>query len=383
MSRRRLVAPLALSFGALIALHLFGTVAAVGDASSSGSDAARVSSAPEPRAAPAPVRVLVYHDMEGVSGQDDWRTFLFPYREQYARGRELLTADLNAVIDGLFAGGATQVDVLDAHGSTNPEPDVRRDLLDRRARQYTRDAPFDVYLDPPARDAYDAIAVVAMHAKTGSRGFASHTETIGMDVILNGKSVSETELVGFSWGRYGVPVIFASGDDRLQSDLRTMPWLEYVVTKRATSASTVELRAPVAVHAEMREKAARAVRNRSRARAMTLATPVRAALRAQSPASLASLDGVPGITLVGGNRVDFTAPDFPAAYRGVMALIGVATSGYEPLLVERLRRRPDGDAIMRDYLGALITRMMDVESGRYTPPAARPPAAGTKYHGAR
>ena len=86
----------------------------------------------------AAVRVLVYHDMEGLAGQDDWRTFLFSHPERYPEGQKMLAADLNAVIDGLFAGGATQVDVVDAHGSGNPDPDVRRDLLDARAKQVFR-----------------------------------------------------------------------------------------------------------------------------------------------------------------------------------------------------------------------------------------------------
>src|SRR4051794_23804991 len=119
------------------------------------------------RPAAAPVRVLVYHDMEGLAGQDDWRSFLFSHPEKYPDGQKLLAADLNAVIEGLFAGGATQVDVVDAHGSGNPEPDVRRDLLDSRAKQVFRDRAFDPYVDLTAPDAYDAVVAVAMHAKTG------------------------------------------------------------------------------------------------------------------------------------------------------------------------------------------------------------------------
>ena len=72
-------------------------------------------------------RVLIYHDMEGLSGQDDPRSFEFG-KEEYAGGRELLTADVNAVIAGLFDGGADEVHVVDGHGSGNPEPDL---LLDR------------------------------------------------------------------------------------------------------------------------------------------------------------------------------------------------------------------------------------------------------------
>src|ERR1051325_1403147 len=92
-----------------------------------------------PRRAYAPVRILRYHDMEGLAGQDDWRSFLFSHPEKYPEGQKLLAADINAVVDGLFAGGATQVDVVDAHGSGNPDPDLRSDLLDPRAKQVFRD----------------------------------------------------------------------------------------------------------------------------------------------------------------------------------------------------------------------------------------------------
>lgn len=316
----------------------------------------------------APIRILVYHDMEGLAGQDDWRTFLFSHPEKYPEGQKMLAADLNAVIDGLFAGGATQVDVVDAHGSGNPEPDVRRDLLDPRAKQVFRDKPFDPYVDLTAPNTYDAVVAVAMHAKTGSHGFASHTITLGMDMQINGKSITESEIVGYSWGRVGVPMIFVSGDDHLQKDLEVMPWIEYVVTKKATSASTVELRPVDEVHAEMREKAARAVRNIGKAKIMTLATPMQAGLHAAPPASLASLSGVPGITYAD-ETITFTAPDFRAAYDGVIGLVTAARGGYSQVLAETVRKLPDGQKIMAAYSDSLFMRWMDSESGRWHPPA--------------
>jgi D-amino peptidase len=329
----------------------------------------------------APIRVLVYHDMEGLAGQDDWRSFLFSHPEKYPDGQKLLAADLNAVIDGLFAGGATQVDVVDAHGSGNPDPDVRRDLLDPRAKQVFRDRPFDPYVDIVAPNAYDAVAAVAMHAKTGSRGFASHTITLGMDVLLDGRSITESEIVGYSWGRVGVPVIFVSGDDRLRDDLAVMPWIQFVVTKKATSASTVELRPVDSVHAEMRDKAARAVRSISAAKVMTLKTPLRAGLRAVPPASLESLKGIPGITYAD-QSVTFTAPDFRTAYDGVIALVGAARASYSRVLAETVRKLPDGSKVMADYSDALFVRWMDYESGRWSPPQAAPPR-GKTFHGDR
>ena len=374
MTKRRVM-----SFAAALLLTVTATaMTTLGDAASFATRGGL--SAPR-HAAGAPVRVLVYHDMEGLAGQDDWQSFLFSHPEKYPAGQKLLVADLNAVIDGLFAGGATQVDVVDAHGSGNPDPDVRRDLLDQRAKQVFRDKPFDPYVDIIEPNSYDAVVAVAMHAKTGSRGFASHTITLGMDMLLNGKPITESEIVAYSWGRVGVPMIFVSGDDRLQNDLKVMPWIEFVVTKKATSASTVELRPVDAVHAEMREKAARAVKNLAKAKVMNVATPMTAGLRAVPPASLAALKGIPGINYTD-QTVTFTAPDYRAAYDGVIALVGVATSGYSQVLQETVRKQPDGKKIMADYGDALFMRWMDYESGRWQPPVAT--ARGPKtYHGDR
>ncbi|MEZ4584932.1 MAG: M55 family metallopeptidase [Gemmatimonadales bacterium] len=335
----------------------------------------------DPKPASGSMRVLVYHDMEGLSGQDDPATFRFSHRERYAVGRERLIADINAVVDGLIAGGATQVDVVDAHGSGNPDPDVTRAGLDPRANQVTRETPFRQYVDLVADDVYDAVVAVGMHAKTGSKGFASHTYTIGMDLILNGHSITESELVAFSWGRVGVPMIMVTGDDRLHADLATMPWIEYVETKRATAADQAELRPVDEVHAEMRAAAERAVKNRGQARVTTIATPVRAALRAVEPADLSLLDGVPGIQYHD-QQVDFTAADFGAAYDGLIALIGVATKSYPRLLTETVRKRADGPATLLQFSDLLFQRWMDVESGRWTPPEPAKPEPGRRYHGA-
>ena len=126
-----------------------------------------------------PIRVLVYHDMEGLAGQDNPFSYRFDHPADYAKGREMLVADVNAVISGLFDGGATEVNVIDAHGSGNPEPDIPAGALDPRAKQIFRDTPFRGYVDLVEPNRYDAVAAVAMHSKTGSRGFAAHTITTG------------------------------------------------------------------------------------------------------------------------------------------------------------------------------------------------------------
>jgi len=219
-----------------------------------------------------------------------------------------------------------------------------------------------------------------MHAKPGSRGFASHTGTLGMVWMLNGMSVSEPEVIGYSWGRVNVPVIFVAGDDRLQGDLQSsMPGIEFVVTKLATSASTVQLRSVDSVHAEMRAAARRAVQNVDRVRPMKLETPILAGLRATPPASLTMLDSVPGLNYRE-NAVTFTAQNFGDAYRGINALIRVAVGGYQSVLSEVLASEANAPQLQLKFREALFARWQDYESGRWTPPPPKPPTQ-KRYHG--
>ena len=328
------------------------------------------------------LRVLVLHDMEGLSGQDDPRTFDFDHPDRYAEGRENLVGDVNSVIVGLFAGGAAEVHVVDGHGSGNPEPDLLLDRLYSRAQMVFRDKPFRQYVDLVEPGVYDAVAVVGMHAKTGSRGFASHTYTLGIEIVLNDRAITETELVGFSFGRAGVPVIFASGDDRLGADLATMPWIEFVTTKKATSASTAELQPQEEVRAELEAAAKRAIEKRGEAKVMKTQGPITATIRAVPPASLQVLEGVPGVDYKD-ESVTFVAKDFQEAYDGLIELIGVATTNYSRLLVENLRSSPEGSKFLSEYNDQLVGRWLDFESGRWTPPAPEPPPEGQQYHGAR
>src|SRR2546423_1301214 len=69
-------------------------------------------------------KVLVYYDLEGISGITNARKVLFGQPE-YPASRQKLTDDVNAAIAGLKEGGAGEIVVTDAHGSGNDEePDI-------------------------------------------------------------------------------------------------------------------------------------------------------------------------------------------------------------------------------------------------------------------
>ncbi len=337
-----------------------------------------------PPAAPGheTIKILLYFDMEGTTGQNSVRTVDYG-TEEYAQAREALTADVNAVIAGLAAGGADSIVVVDAHGSGNPEPDILLDRLDPRARMISKGSRFDAYRDLVAEGACDAIAGVAMHARTGSGGFAEHTINIGMEWILNDMAISEAEIYAYSWGTSRIPLIFVSGDDRLKEQLSWMSWLEYVTVKKARGTGDADLRPPADVHEEMRAKAESAVRGLPRSKAVRLTEPIKAQLRAVWPASLGSLEGVPGVDY-DDQTVAFTAADFPEAYRAMRALMGIAQYGYLEILVELAMRENDGAMYKaaKDKVFSVWTAGPPSETLAPAPPApTAPPASAKRYFG--
>jgi D-amino peptidase len=189
------------------------------------------------------LKVLVLYDMEGVSGASNVRHIDFDSQPEYGEARESLTADVNAAIAGLKAAGATEIIVVDGHGSGNTTgPDVLEEELLSPARMISRDRPFDIYMDSYDQSV-DAIVAVAMHAGAGNQtGFLSHTYAIeDTQYKVNGIPFNESMILAMGAARYGIPLIMVSGDDQLEKEIgRFLPWVKYALVKHAVDRSKAE-----------------------------------------------------------------------------------------------------------------------------------------------
>lgn len=280
--------------------------------------------------------ILLIYDMEGLAGQTDIRSSE-PEQAEYAQGRRLLTDDVNAVIRGLFEGGAKAVSVADGHGGGMI--DVLTDQLDPRAKMVTGSAS-DVYAAKTDPAAPDAFVAVGMHARSGSGGFWAHTYTWGFSVALNGQPVSEAELLAMAYGEIGVPLIMVSGDDMLGAGLRPMSWVQYATVKRSSGpAATVAIPLPEARRA-LTEAARRAVEKLPAARIVRVAAPVSVTAAAVAPWSLSSLGDLPGIDYRD-NAVRFVATDFPSAYRGIKGVSAALIYTYYDAMEQAIARLPN------------------------------------------
>src|SRR5215470_13283944 len=181
-------------------------------------------------------KILIIYDMEGVSCVTHYEMLWVERPEEYAKGREFLTFDVNAAVRGLFAGGAGSVWIQDGHGSGNSkEPDLLVEKMDPRAKFDFRDRDFDPY-NTGLDGSIDAIVCIAMHARANTQGFMAHTVTDRISYKINGIEFTETHIVALSAARWGIPVIMVSGDQVLGEELQAdFPELEYAQVKLAKS----------------------------------------------------------------------------------------------------------------------------------------------------
>ena len=153
-------------------------------------------------------KIYIHTDLEGVSGID--KAEMIPKESpDFAYCSERLLTDINAAIEGAFAGGATHVTVMDAHAGGG-NCDLSK--LDKRAEIDTKpNGEWWGILD----DSYWGSFFIGAHAMAGTlNGFLDHTRNSStiFNYYINDRAMGELGNWGFVCGHFGVPVIMVSGD---------------------------------------------------------------------------------------------------------------------------------------------------------------------------
>jgi D-amino peptidase len=274
------------------------------------------------------LKVMLLYDMEGISRATDFKHTSFAHPSEYAEGRKSLTDDVNAAIAGLKSAGATEIVVVDGHGSgNNTGPDVLEDQLLAPAKMQYRDAPFDIYMDSYDHS-FDAIVAIGMHAGAGNRvGFLSHTYTFeDVEYQVNGMPFNESMILAAGAARLKIPLIMVSGDDQLEKEIRReMPWVKYATVKRAVDRAKAEAFPRDEVARRIETAAREALQNLASAKLPDWHGPYRFALAFQDEGQARLASMIPGAELFGnGLRVQVRANDFEDGYRLSIRLIGLA-----------------------------------------------------------
>ena len=213
------------------------------------------------------MRVFISVDMEGITGVCH-RDHLLAGGQDYERARRWLTGDVNAAIEGAFAGGATDVVVADGHATMR---NVILDELDERARYVTgpaqaRNRPLG-QVSGIDRGQYQAAMLVGHHSRAGTPGgLLSHTwvGSLVHEIRLNSRPAGEALLNAAIFGHYGVPVVLATGADEFCREVRADLGkdLEVVEVKQTLGPSAVLTLTPKRAQELIRAAAERAVKSK-------------------------------------------------------------------------------------------------------------------------
>ena len=157
------------------------------------------------------MRIFVMTDMEGASGVC-LRDHVMASSPLYQTGRRLLTLDVNACVEGLFAGGATEVVVKDAHGGRGAN--FIYEELDPRA---------EYIMGETGRERLagigecDALVLLGFHAMAGTPdAILEHTMSsqAWQNFWLNGRRTGEIGVEAAIAGEHDVPTLLCTGGEK-------------------------------------------------------------------------------------------------------------------------------------------------------------------------
>lgn len=266
------------------------------------------------------MRVFISADMEGVTGLVA-ASELLPDGPDYPRFRALMTANVNAAIDGLTQGGAAHILVCDAHN--NSRNILIEDL--RPPARLIRGGTKPLGMMEGIDDSFAAACFVGYHAMFGThRAIADHTwdPYAVQAVTINGRGVGEIGLNAALAGWFGLPVALVTGDDATARETAdVLPWAERVIVKEAKGRFAADCLLPEAAQALIRDGAANALAHLGRMEPWRIAGATAIAIAFFTAGQAERAAWVPGADLTAPRVVTCRGADFWEMYRAYRAAV--------------------------------------------------------------
>jgi len=221
--------------------------------------------------------VYIFTDLEGTAGIDDWDPRHRDYGVQ-AQGvsersemQRLLTGEVNAAAQGLFAAGVEEILVNDGHGAGRTI--LVEELIPGVKIARGTDRPSWLLGISPR---FDALVQVGMHAMAGTPSAClAHTQSLGYTYRINGREFGEMEQAALLAGEIGIPWVFTSGDSHACREAEQ--WVPGMVTapvKTGLSATCAIHLAPADARNLIRDRIQEAVAKVGEIAPLTLPSPL-------------------------------------------------------------------------------------------------------------
>ena len=227
------------------------------------------------------MKVFISSDMEGTAGVVDW-DHVQEHGARYGYFCDLLTAEINAAIDGAMRAGATEFLVNDSHSKM---ANLRPDALAGSAR-YLSGRHKPLYMMQGLDASFDAVFFVSYHGSMGSDASTlSHTYNPAAiaEVTINGVVAGESGINALVALAYDVPVVLVTGDATTAEETEAFcPGIQRAVVKDSVSRFAANSMHPSRARELIGEAACLAIASLPSARKVAIALPATMAIRFKS-----------------------------------------------------------------------------------------------------
>ena len=271
-------------------------------------------------------KIYVVADMEGISGIFSWKETKSGNRD-YDAACDRLLGEVNAMVEGAYEGGATEVYVQDSHP---PRRNLPFDGVDPRAIQIRGMYPQCLSL-PSLDETFSGIMFAGFHG-----GVVSETSTLGhvldagniASLRINGQDVGEVTLMLYLAAAKGVPTVFVSGEKEAVDEALSLDnGILAVVTKMGLGARSAVCYSAPLVCGQIRKKAAEAARNCETFKACLPPEEVVLEIELRSVIAAQTVELLPDLISREGTTITYSCNDYRKAYDMIYVILALADLG--------------------------------------------------------
>jgi D-amino peptidase len=302
------------------------------------------------------LKAVVCADLEGIAGVDDYESCFPSWRRRYAKARELMEGEVNAVVAGLRDAGVEDIVVTDWHfAGTN----LRRDHVDAPVMGlWVHGTPTMTAHAASGTELYgdrDLAIFVGMHGAAGSDAFMAHTFWQGLACKVDGVAVNEAWLWATMVGAVGARVGLVAGEAAVARECEVLlPGVPVTTVKQSVSRDRAATTRRVEdVREELRQSAHDAVAATGDAVVAPVGREVRVTFQEEAWARRAERNGIGAID---GVKTIATVLDRPDGLIPLLANCTLAMpGGRETQLYTRAAPAPEYSRLPGGLLRALTS----------------------------
>jgi D-amino peptidase len=269
-------------------------------------------------------KIFISVDMEGIWGVVHSEQ-VSSGSPEYAAARKWMAEDVNAVLDGLFNAGASEVVVNDSHGSMR---NILADAINPRASLVTG-SPKPLSMMQGIDATFDACIFVGYHARAGTTAsILDHTisSSTVRAIRINNQELPEMGINAAIAGYYKVPVILLSGDVESCAQAKSLFGQEIVTVpvKEAIGRQAARLFPAAEARLHLRDSAKEAFLKRGKVTPFRLNPPFTFEVEFLNSFQTEQPMLLPNIRRSSPRAITFTSNDYLEGFKLMRAIIALA-----------------------------------------------------------